>query len=366
MTRKGLLMKFGITNLFADTGSKTQAQVFDETLAEIEFAEELGFDSVWLAEHHLSEYGMLGSPLMFAAAIAQRTNQIRIGTAVLVLPFYHPLRLAEDVAVVDILSKGRLDLGWGRGYQPLEFSGLGFAQEEAKGRAEECVEIMKLAWTQERFSYHGKFYHFDNVSVYPKPVQDPHPPLWRAAVSPPTFEAAGAAGEPILTSPSFSSLAAIKEQFDTYTAALAAVGHKPSDFDLPLMQRVYVGSDEREAYETPKPHLLWYYRTLSGLLTDGAIDESKGFDGWAKRAAKIKGVEYDDLYNKAVNFGSSEQVIDQIKVLESEIGVTHYICWFNIGGLPHEKVMASIERFAKEVIPEFAASPATEEPVGAA
>src|SRR3977135_3486805 len=102
MTRKGLLMKFGITNLFADTGSKTQAQVFDETLAEIEFAEELGFDSVWLAEHHLSEYGMLGPPLMFAAAIAQRTNQIRIGTAVLVLPFYHPLRLAEDVAVVDI------------------------------------------------------------------------------------------------------------------------------------------------------------------------------------------------------------------------------------------------------------------------
>ena len=351
-------MKFGITNLFADTGNKTQKQVFEETIAEVELAEELGFDSIWLAEHHLSPYGMLGSPLTFAAALSQRTTTIRLGTAVLVLPFYHPIRLAEDVAVVDNLSNGRLDIGWGRGYQPSEFRGMGVAMDEAKDRAEECVEIMKLAWTEERFTFHGKFHSFEDISVFPKPVQRPHPPLWRAATSLPTFETAGREGEPILTSPSFTSLAAIKSQFDTYAASLAENGHDSSGFDLPLMQRVYVGADADDAYRTPEPYLMWYYRTLADLLSGDSVPGAKGFEGWDKRAAKIQDVSYDALFEKAVNFGDVPTVTEKIKLLSDEIGVNHYICWFSIGGLPHEKVLASIKRFAEEVMPVLRESPA--------
>lgn len=347
-------MKFGITNLFSDAGGKTQAEVFAETMAEIELAEELGFDSVWLAEHHLSEYGMLGSPLLLAAAIAQRTSRIRIGTAVLVLPFYHPLRLAEDIALVDILSNGRIDIGWGRGYQPSEFAGMGVDPDEAKDRAEECVEILKLAWTQDSFSYSGKYFNFENVRVFPKPVQKPHPPLWRAAVSLPTFEAAGEAGEPILTSPSFASLKVIKEQFVTYEASLAKAGLDSVGFSLPLLQRVYVGADEQDAYETPKPHLIWYYRTLATLLAGQHSPGANSFDGWDRRAAKIQDIDYDSIFRKAVNFGTSDQVAAEIRTLEQEVGVNHYICWFNIGGLPHAKVVESIRRFAAEVMPQFA------------
>ena len=145
-------MKFGIQNLFPAEGVDDH-HVLLETLEEIKLADELGFDSAWLAEHHFSRYGLLGNPLLLGAAVAQCTTRIQIGTAVVVLPFHNPLRLAEDAATLDILSGGRLELGVGRGYQPKEFAGFGIDAAYGKERYAEVVDILKLAWTGETFSY---------------------------------------------------------------------------------------------------------------------------------------------------------------------------------------------------------------------
>lgn len=344
-------LKFGVMNLFPFAEGKSPETIFSETLEEIAFAEELGFDSVWLAEHHFSRYGILGNPLVLAAAIAQRTSRIRIGTAVVIAPFYDPIRLAEDAALVDVLSGGRLDLGFGRGYQPIEFRGFNVSQEEATERTEEILEILQLAWTQDTFSYTGKHYTYKDVAVYPKPVQRPHPPLWRAAVSQGTFEAAGRRGEPILTSPNFTPLPIVRKQYTAYRNGLAASGHSVDMYDTPMMQQVYVGENSQEAVETPKVHAEWFYKTLGSLVPGASGEVAKGYEGYSTIKANIDAITYDDIVSQGANFGSVEQVIDKLRVLRDEIGVSHYIGWFNVGGLDHKKVMQSMERFADHVMP---------------
>lgn len=346
-------LKFGIMNLFPYADEKPPKQIFDETLAEIAFAEDLGFDSVWLAEHHFSRYGILGNPLVLAAAIAERTKRIRIGTAVIIAPFYDPLRLAEDAALVDVLSNGRLDLGIGRGYQPIEFRGFGVPQEEAASRMEEAKEVLRLAWTEESFSFHGRHFHYDDVAVYPKPIQRPHPPMWRAAVSLGSFEAAGRAGDKILTSPNFTPLPIVRKQYAAYQTELREAGYDVDAFDRPLMQQVYVGENARDAYETPRAHAEWFYRTL-GQLTPGARGEAvQGYESYASIASNIQAITYDEIFSHGANFGTPDAVVEKVRVLRDDIGVSHYIGWFNVGGLDHKRVMRSMERFAATVMPAF-------------
>ena len=152
-----LAIKFGLFYLFSDFGNIPQDQIFREVLDEIEYGEELGFDSIWLPEHHFAIYGTLGNPMTLAAAISQRTTRMRIGTAIMVLPFQHPLRLAEDAALVDNLSGGRLMLGLGRGYQPPEFHGFGIPQENSTDMFNEGFDILKKALSGEKFTYNGDY-----------------------------------------------------------------------------------------------------------------------------------------------------------------------------------------------------------------
>jgi alkanesulfonate monooxygenase SsuD/methylene tetrahydromethanopterin reductase-like flavin-dependent oxidoreductase (luciferase family) len=177
---------------------RTQREAFDEALATAEAAEALGFDGVWLAERHFAAPGgaapvsSIGSaPLLLATAIATRTSRLRVGTAVLLLPLGHPVRLAEEVATLDHLSHGRLDLGIGRSSFPRSYEGYNIAYEESRARFREYLDVMRLAWTQERFSYAGTFYTFRDVELIPKPYQHPHPPLHHAATTRETFAAIG-------------------------------------------------------------------------------------------------------------------------------------------------------------------------------
>jgi Coenzyme F420-dependent N5,N10-methylene tetrahydromethanopterin reductase and related flavin-dependent oxidoreductases len=191
------------------------------------------------------------------------------------------------------------------------------------------------------------------VTIYPKPVQRPHPPLWRAAVSSGTFEAAGRAGEPILTSPNFTPLPIVKRQYTSYINELEAAGHDRSAFDLPMMQQVYVGSDPRDAYESPRVHAEWFYRTLGQLVPGGDTPVAAGYEGYDAIKANVDTITYDQIVSQGANFGTPEEVTAKLKLLRDEIGVTHYIGWFNVGGLDHRKVMASMERFAEHVMPEL-------------
>src|SRR5262245_15689916 len=185
-------MKFGMFFLLQwPRERKTQDQVYGETLDQITLAEELGWDAVWIAEHHFSDYGICPNIAVLAAAAAARTKRIRIGSGIVVTPFHHPLRIAEDWAMVDLISGGRLNLGLGRGYQKVEYDGFRIPQRESKERFQAALDVLNLAWQGEPFSYRGQFWQIDNVQTIPQPIQKPRPPIYVAAVSPESYDNLG-------------------------------------------------------------------------------------------------------------------------------------------------------------------------------
>jgi len=344
-------VKFGIQNLFPAEGDDDH-RVLLETLEEIKFADELGFDSAWLAEHHFSRYGILGNPLLLGSAIAQSTRRIRIGTAVVVLPFHNPLRLAEDAAALDIISGGRLDLGVGRGYQPGEFNGFGIDAETSKKRYAEIVDILGLAWSGEKFSYEGEHYSVSDVRVSPKPEQPGGPPILHAVVSPGSFPERGSRGDRIITSPTFSPLGLVKRNFDAYRDALTENGHDPAEFDIPFMQQTWVGRTT-EQLSTVAEAALTYYRTVGQILPGSKEAIASEVEYYDKVRKNIELLTLEQTLTHGGNFGSVDQVVDTLGRLVTELGINHYICWFRIPSLDRRIALESMETFASHVIPQL-------------
>jgi alkanesulfonate monooxygenase SsuD/methylene tetrahydromethanopterin reductase-like flavin-dependent oxidoreductase (luciferase family) len=179
------------------------AAVYARALERIEIMDKSGFDAVWLAEHHFSSFSVCPSVHMMGTLAAARTTRLRIGTGVSLAPFYHPLRLAEEVALLDVLSGGRVNWGAGRGFARVEFENFGVPPDESTSRFRETVEIVLRAWTTEKLSFAGKHFHFEDVEVLPKPLQQPHPPVWMAATSEPALDWAAGRGFSILMDPAF-------------------------------------------------------------------------------------------------------------------------------------------------------------------
>lgn len=346
-------MKFGVMNLFPAEGDD-DAQVLRDTLEEIELADRLGFDSCWLAEHHFSRYGLLGNPLMLGAAIAERTRTITIGTAVVVVPLHDPLRVAEDAALLDILSGGRLVLGIGRGYQPVEFRGFGKDRNANKETYAEIVDILKLAWNEEDWSYQGRHYRYSDMNVYPKPITPGGPPLLHGTSSPETFRARGLAGDHIIVSSSFTPMRRIKDNYESYRKALAEGGHPVDGFDLPFMQQVWVGGSER-GLQAAAAAALTYYRSVGKVIpgSEEAIESEREY--YEKVQRNIGLLTLEKTLTHGGTFGSVDRVVDTIGRIRDELGVTHYIGWFHIPSLDRGRVLASMEEFAANVIPQLAA-----------
>src|SRR6266478_5058922 len=169
-------MRFGTFFFFQAAPGLSHEEVVHRELEQMEWTEDLSFDQIWLTEHHFIDYGLAVDPATLATAAASRTRRVRIGLAAAILPFHEPLRLAEQMALVDIISKGRLDMGVGRGNRPAEFRGYRVPQHENRERFEETLEILTRAWTQETFAFEGRYYKIPEVRVIPKPLQKPHPP----------------------------------------------------------------------------------------------------------------------------------------------------------------------------------------------
>src|SRR5919199_380987 len=199
-------MRFGTFHLLGSPDMAPAEQRFDDSLEQIALAEELGFDSVWVAEHHFSNYGYSANPLLLIAKASALTSRIRFSQAVIVAPFYHPLRLAEDIAITDVLTHGRLEGGLGRGLQALEFRGFNISLEDSRGLFEEQLELMRKAWTESDFTFNGRFYSLpEPITVLPKPLQQPHPPIWIACQSDTSVEWAARHDGNILVSGSSAS-----------------------------------------------------------------------------------------------------------------------------------------------------------------
>jgi len=325
----------------------------------VEWSEELGFDEVWFTEHHFIDYGLSVDPATLAAAAASRTRRVRIGLAAAILPFHHPLRLAEQMALVDILSGGRLDVGVGRGNRPAEFAGYRVPQIESRERFDEVVEILQLAWTRDRFTYDGRFYNFDDVRVIPKPVQKPHPPLYQVCVTKDGIENTALRGWPMLNSVLFGPVDQLVANRDTYTKALQKAGRTEAEIATLLAnwgvsRQIYVADTDARALDEARAAELWYQESFRRFVVPDRIEDAHpslqpGFRAMADRLATIT---WEGLVRETLAFGSPDTVARHIEQMRS-LGVGHVLCWMNFGGLPQARIRRSMELFAREVMPRF-------------
>lgn len=335
---------------------RTQREAFDEAFATVEAAEVLGFDGVWLSERHFSPPGgpapisSIGSaPLLWATAIASRTSRLRIGTAVLLLPLGHPVRLAEEVATLDNLSQGRLDLGVGRSSFPRSYEGYNVPYEESRARFREYLEVMQLAWTRERFSYVGTFYTCRDLALIPKPYQQPHPPLYHAATTRETFAAIGTLGLPLLVGVASMALQEIPTMIAEYQAAWQEAGH-PGQGEVRLRLPIYVAASMDQARSEPQASAMPYYERVRQAFVRNAM----AFEGTARaaRAAQLATLTYEDVLHTRVVFGTPSYVTERLSTLRHEVGLSGIIMEPNIGGrIPHELILRSMRLFAQEVAP---------------
>lgn len=358
------MLKFSVFNLSQIPDQDKRVQAFEDALQEFELAEELGYDTAWVAEHHFSEYGVVGSTQVFMAAIAARTNRLKIGAAVVVIPFNHPIRTAEDFALVDILSKGRLKMGVGRAYQPQEFAGLGVPMEKSRELFAEGMDILIKAWTNEFIEYHGEFYTISPpVRVLPKPVQEPHPPIYMATITPPSFQIAAKQGYHLQLAAPFSYRIYRHEWIDHLAETLAKyeAEARQNHIDISKVERAillpfFVAESAQEARDLYAEHVEWFYNKVSGLERPaGEQKVVKGYEFAMTEGAKTKAaglLNFKNLYEaRAAVAGDPDYCIQQLNYIGKRLGITEFILWFNLGGIPAESVRRSMKLAAERVIP---------------
>ena len=352
-------MRFGTFFFFQAAPGHRHADIIHRELEQVEWTEELGFDEVWFTEHHFIDYGLSVDPSSLAAAAASRTRRIRIGLAAAILPFHHPLRLAEQMALVDIISDGRLDVGVGRGNRPAEFAGYRVPQVESRERFDETVEILRLAWTRERFSFHGRFFDVDDVRVIPKPVQQPHPPLYQVCVSKDGIENTALRGWPMLNSVLTGPVDQLVTNRDTYVATLQKAGRTAEEIAALLgrwgvSRQIYVAETDARALAEARDAEMWYQESFRRFVVPERIEDAHpslqpGFRAMAEKLAKVT---WEDLVRETLAFGSPDTVARHIEHMR-RLGVGQVLCWMNFGGLPQDKIRRSMELFAREVMPRF-------------
>jgi natural product biosynthesis luciferase-like monooxygenase protein len=346
-------MRFSIQILASRRDHQTDAEVYADALDEVRLAERLGFHAVWLAEHHFSTYGILPSLPVLAAAIARETRRVRIGTAVVIAPFAHPLRIAEEWAMIDILSAGRLEFGLGRGYQPTEFRGLGVSMERTRERFDESYELIRRAWTQDRCTFEGEFYQVRDLPVFPKPVQKPHPPLWTAAVSPETYVLAAKRGLKIQTSPAFTPLDILAKSYVEYRQAWRDSQGTERGADICLNKIIHVADSSRQAREQMREPIRWFFQKQASLIADATGVPPEQYKFYRRVRENLLSLADEKALEDAAIVGDPEEVADKIRRHHETLGVDFFMGAFSRGGVPHAQVQRSLELFADKVMPQF-------------
>jgi alkanesulfonate monooxygenase SsuD/methylene tetrahydromethanopterin reductase-like flavin-dependent oxidoreductase (luciferase family) len=341
-------MDFGMFTDFHIRLHMTQAEAFDESFKQVEAAEQLGMDAVWLAEHHFSpDRSVLASPIVIASSIATRTRRIRIGLAVQVLPLTNPLRLAEEAATVDHISKGRFDLGLGRSGLTKYYQGYNVPYDESRGRFLEALEVIMQAWGQEEFSHRGEYFSFHNVTVVPKPYQQPHPPIRVALASPDTFTLIGRMGHSVFISAN-TPIPQLQERLALYRQARQEAGHTgPADIALRLP--AYVAETAEQARSEPEAsamHAIQYAATE--LIRSAASQET------AERIRRVASTPYDDILKQRLMFGTPAAVVERLQEYQEALGVSSVVLEVNYGGqIPYDRVVNSVRLLTEKVMPQF-------------
>jgi alkanesulfonate monooxygenase SsuD/methylene tetrahydromethanopterin reductase-like flavin-dependent oxidoreductase (luciferase family) len=320
-------------------------EFYQKMFLQMEEMDRLGYDHIWVTEHHFAMYGgTLPHPPTFMSAIARTTRRVRLGVAINVLPLHNPIDVAESYAMVDIISNGRLDFGVGKGSESHEYKKFGVDQKEATGRMYEGVQVMLQAWSDKPVNFKGEFFSYDNVPVYPKPVQRPHPNFWvGCARSEDTFRWAGENGFHLMTLPYLYREAHMLPNFiKTYRAGLEKAGHNPMGTDILGKFHIYVSSSLEKALAEAEPYLTGYY------------DVHKAADPSRKELGLM--VQRDSRTQLEEGFvlaGDPERVADTIRKWSEAIGLTTISGTFYFGGMPQDMAMKNIRLFADKVMPKF-------------
>lgn len=321
------------------------ADFYREQIEQVVLAEELGYDTIWLTEHHFDDDGWSPSLLPLAAGIATRTSRVRIGTFILILPFQHALRVAEDAATVDLLSNGRLDLGVGKGYRVKEFQGFGMAREQRDVHLEEGLEIIRRAWTEEQFSFDGQIYHLKDIRVMPRPVQQPHPPLWVGARGKKAIERAARLGCHLMGTGEI-------ELQRYYDQALQRYGRNPRDFFLTQLRWVYLADSREQAWNDVEDHLHYLFTSAFPLLKEAGDLRRDRSMGEMPPLSELRKID-PTIPGGLPIVGTAEDCIRAIERYQQETRVTHLALGMHLPGLAPAKVRQSMTRFAHEVMPRF-------------
>lgn len=349
-------MEFGIFHEFPSLPGRSHADAFAQSFELVDGAERWGLDAMWLGELHFDPgRSVLSAPLCIASAIAMRTQRMKIGLAVQVLPLCHPLRLAEEAATVDQLSGGRLIFGVGRSGVARTYEAYGVPYGESRERFAEILDIVRKAWTQEKVSYQGKFHHFEDVAVVPKPFQQPVPEIRVAATSADTFVENGRRGLPIFVAVRYETAAEIAPHIADYRTALAAAGQKGGGVFLRVP--AYIAATDAQARAEAEPSLIHFFRQQAALLADSA--KRAGVDGADRRAQTARRLEkmtYEEALQGTILIGSPDSVAKRLEELRQELGLDGVLMELNCGGrIPHENVMTALRLLCQEVMPHFAA-----------
>jgi alkanesulfonate monooxygenase SsuD/methylene tetrahydromethanopterin reductase-like flavin-dependent oxidoreductase (luciferase family) len=358
-------MKFSIFDLMHSAdfpepceGAK-QIQLYEDHLEEWVLAEKLGFDTVFLAEHHFTDYSFMPSPNLMLAALAQRTKRIRMGSMINILPFYDPVRLAEECAMLDVLTQGRLTCGFGRGADYTEFDRFQIPMDEARARFQEGLEIIEKAWAEDVFSYDGNFYKYKNVSIRPRPIQSPRPLFFTPVSSPETHTWAAQKGYSITKT--FSNAEKLGEDFRFFCAESEKYGRKVTGEDYLVCRSVYVTDSMEQAIEDLREPMLHFHHLFKEIAVPPTVEEfnklPENYKIFKERhMVFLKGlppIEEQLKHSDHYIVGDPETVLQELQRQQKLIGTEHFICNFTIGTLSHEKTVKSMKLFAEKVMPAF-------------
>jgi alkanesulfonate monooxygenase SsuD/methylene tetrahydromethanopterin reductase-like flavin-dependent oxidoreductase (luciferase family) len=330
-----------------------QASAFRDVFEVADHAEAWGVDCVWLGEIHFTPTrSVISASLQVASAIASRTKRLHVGTAVQVLPLNHPLRIAEEVATVDHISQGRFEFGIGRSGVVRTYDVYGVAYAESQARFREALEIIRLGWKGEPFSYEGQFYRIQNATVVPRPYQTPHPPIRMATTSDETFPLAGRLGLPIFIGLRTTEISDLQAQLAPYRQAWREAGH-PGAPSVYLRIPVYVSPTAEGAVEEPRESMAAFFARQTELARAAVGRAGAGpADRRRMQAERMASLTYEDVLVRKVVFGTAAAVLDRLRQLQEELGLDGIVAELNPGGLiPPQLETRSLEILAREVIP---------------
>lgn len=351
-------MRFGLHFFVPCSDSQSPQQLYRDVIAEAVLADELGFESVWPVEQHFNRtVSIMSCPLLLLAAIAERTRRLRLGTAIVQLPLNHPLRVAEELATLDVLSGGRAELAVGRGNNRLQYAAFGAALEGNRERMAEGLALIRTAWSSPRFSFAGEYYKVPELGLAPLPLQQPHPPIRVAFNSPETAHWSGLNGYPGIVASNVNPLSKVPQLIAAYRAGRdEARLPPPGPDDLSLMLPVYVAESREQARRELAPsieYLAQLTKRVAAQLLPRMTPADRATHGHLLE--RMSSMTYEEIDRDVGVLGTPEDCKVRLAQIQRDCGVGRVIAWFNYGGIvPHEAVASSMRLFAHSVMPTFA------------